>query len=106
MKQAMAATRRRRWSSMAGSLQGEPRIPRRKTAPCRAEDGLTYCRDMRRPAAKKTAEVEAFCRAVWRRDATTIAALVSRVDPNGVDRWGYTPLSMAAQYGDLALVSS
>jgi ankyrin repeat protein len=48
--------------------------------------------------------VESFCRALWRGEAATIASLAPRVDPNGADRWGYTPLSMAAQYGDLALV--
>ncbi len=48
---------------------------------------------------------EAFCRALWKREPKTIATLVGRVDPNGKDRFGYTPLLMAAQYGDLALVS-
>jgi len=49
--------------------------------------------------------VEAFCRAVWRHDDATIAALAGRVDPNGADRWGHTPLLMAATYGDRALVA-
>jgi len=48
--------------------------------------------------------VAAFCRAVWRHEADVVARLAPKVDPNGRDRWGYTPLSMAAQYGDLALV--
>ena len=50
-------------------------------------------------------DVTAFCRAVWRKDTKTIAALANRVDPNAADRWGHTPLLMAAQYGDLSLVS-
>jgi uncharacterized protein len=49
--------------------------------------------------------VEAFCRAVWRHEHKTVAVLAGRVDPNGKDRWGYTPLLMAARYGDSPLVS-
>jgi ankyrin repeat protein len=49
--------------------------------------------------------VATFCRAVWRGDSKTIASLAPRVDPNAEDRWGNTPLLMAALYGDLALVS-
>jgi len=49
-------------------------------------------------------DVEVFCRAVWRNEAKAIAALVGRVDPNGADRWGHRPLSMAAGHGDLAVV--
>ncbi|HEY1859969.1 MAG TPA: ankyrin repeat domain-containing protein, partial [Gemmataceae bacterium] len=52
-----------------------------------------------------TKNVEAFCRALWRHEEKTIAALVGRIDPNAQDRWGHTPLLMAAQYGDLPLVS-
>jgi hypothetical protein len=52
-----------------------------------------------------TNTVEAFCRAVWRHESQTIAALAGRVDPNGKGRWGYTPLLMAARYADLPLVS-
>jgi ankyrin repeat protein len=48
--------------------------------------------------------VEQFCRAVWRHEGATIDGLVARVDPDGADRWGHTPLLMAAEYGDLALV--
>ena len=51
-----------------------------------------------------TDPVEVFCRALWRREHATIAALASRVDPNAKDKWGNTPLLSAAQYGDLALV--
>src|SRR5262249_51417957 len=50
--------------------------------------------------------VESFCRAVWKRDQRTIAALVGKVDPNGRDRFGYTPLLMAVQYSDLPLVEA
>jgi cytohesin len=50
-------------------------------------------------------EVTAFCEAVWQRKQATIASLARRVDPNGKDRWGRTPLLMAAQYADLALVA-
>jgi ankyrin repeat protein len=50
-------------------------------------------------------DVEAFCRALWRRESKVIAALAPRVDPNARDRWGNTPLLMAAQYGDLSLVA-
>jgi ankyrin repeat protein len=50
-------------------------------------------------------DVTAFCEAVWRRDATTLAALGPRVDPNALDRWKRTPLLMAAEFGDLALMA-
>jgi len=49
--------------------------------------------------------VEEFCRALWRREGAIVAALARRVDPNGKDRWGNTPLLMAAQYADLPTVS-
>lgn len=49
-------------------------------------------------------DVETFCRAIWRKETATIAALVRDVDPNGADRWGHRPLAMAAQYGELPLV--
>ena len=48
--------------------------------------------------------VEVFCRALWRHEHATVAALASKVDPNAKDKWGHTPLLAAAQYGDLALV--
>jgi ankyrin repeat protein len=48
--------------------------------------------------------VETFCRALWRHETKTIAALAPKVDPNGADRFGYTPLLMAVQYGELPLV--
>jgi ankyrin repeat protein len=50
-------------------------------------------------------DVKAFCRALWRHEVKTIAALAPCVDPNARDPWGNTPLLMAAQYGDLSLVS-
>jgi ankyrin repeat protein len=50
-------------------------------------------------------DVKAFCRALWRHEVKTIAALAPRVEPNAKDPWGNTPLLMAAQYGDLSLVS-
>ena len=50
-------------------------------------------------------DVTAFCEAVWRRDAKALAALGRRVDPNALDRWKRTPLLMAAQFGDVALVA-
>src|SRR5262245_42920477 len=49
--------------------------------------------------------ITAFCEAVWRQERHTSGLLVRRVDPNGKDRWGRTPLLMAAQYGDLTLVA-
>jgi hypothetical protein len=49
-------------------------------------------------------QVSKFCEAVWKGDAPTIARLVSRIDPNGEDRWHRRVLSMAAQYGDARLV--
>ena len=49
--------------------------------------------------------VAAFCRALWRREKDVIIRLAPLIDPNGRDRWGHTPLSMAVQYGDLPLVS-
>jgi ankyrin repeat protein len=49
-------------------------------------------------------DVTRFCRAVWRHEDDTVAALVGKVAPNAADRWGHTPLLMAAEYGDLALV--
>jgi ankyrin repeat protein len=53
-----------------------------------------------------TDDVTAFCEAVWRRDAKTLATLDPHVDPNALDRWKRTPLLMAAEFGDLALVAS
>ena len=50
-------------------------------------------------------DVTAFCEAVWRHDAKTLAALGPRVDPNAPDRWKRSPLLMAAEFGDLALVT-
>jgi len=50
-------------------------------------------------------DVTAFCEAVWRQERRSSGLLARRVDPNGQDRWGRTPLLMAAQYGDLALVA-
>ena len=49
-------------------------------------------------------KVTEFCEALWKGDAPTIARLVSRIDPNGEDRWHRSVLSMAAQYGDASLV--
>jgi cytohesin len=49
--------------------------------------------------------VAAFCRALWRGEKDVVTRLAPLVDPNGRDRWGHTPLSMAVQYGDLPLVS-
>lgn len=49
-------------------------------------------------------DVRAFNEAVWRCDAKALAALGPRVDPNTPDRWQRTPLLMAAEFGDLALV--
>jgi ankyrin repeat protein len=51
-------------------------------------------------------DVTAFTEAIWRRQVDTIAALVARVDPNAPDRWSRTPLMMAAEFGDLALVAA
>jgi Ankyrin repeats (3 copies) len=48
--------------------------------------------------------VTKFCEAVWKGDAPTIAGLVSRIDPNGEDRWHRRVLSIVAQYGDATLV--
>lgn len=48
--------------------------------------------------------VHAFCRALWKGDARTAANLIRKVDPNGKDRWGHTPLLAAAAMGDLASV--
>jgi ankyrin repeat protein len=53
---------------------------------------------------KSANDVQTFCRALWRHEDTTIKTLATRVDPNGKDKWGNTPLLSAAQYGDLALV--
>lgn len=49
--------------------------------------------------------VEAFCRALWRGEAATVAGLADTVDPDGADRWGNAPLLSAAQYGDAPLVA-
>src|SRR5215510_778622 len=49
--------------------------------------------------------ITAFCEAVWRQERHTSGLLARRVDPNDKDRWGRTPLLMAAQYGDLTLVA-
>ena len=40
-----------------------------------------------------------FCEALWRGEEETVARLISRVDPNGEDRWHRRVLSMVAQYG-------
>src|SRR6185436_3508508 len=53
----------------------------------------------------KEAPVAAFCRALWRGEKDIVTRLAPVVDPNGRDRWGHSPLSMAVQYGDLPLVS-
>jgi ankyrin repeat protein len=45
-----------------------------------------------------------FNEAVWRADTVKIARLLPSIDPNAEDRWHRRPLSMAAQYGDAALV--
>jgi ankyrin repeat protein len=49
--------------------------------------------------------VTAFNEALWRGEAETVARLAKRIDANGEDRWRRKPLAMAAQYGDLALVT-
>lgn len=49
-------------------------------------------------------DVTRFCEATWRHDQATLHRLAARVDPHALDRWGRTPLRMAVQYGDLALV--
>jgi ankyrin repeat protein len=49
--------------------------------------------------------VATFCRALWRGEKRVVTRLAPLIDPNGRDRWGNTPLLMAAQYGDLPLVS-
>ncbi|MCY2968515.1 MAG: ankyrin repeat domain-containing protein [Planctomycetota bacterium] len=49
--------------------------------------------------------VETFCRALWKRDGDTIAKLLRRVDPNAKDRWGNTPVLMAAQFGELKVMT-
>jgi len=56
------------------------------------------------PPPKKAAPA-AFCRALWRGEKDIVTRLAPVVDPNGRDRWGHSPLSMAVQYGDLPLVS-
>jgi ankyrin repeat protein len=53
----------------------------------------------------KPNSVTEFCRALWRGEKDVVTRLAPVIDPNGLDRWGHTPLSMAVQYGDLALVS-
>ena len=49
-------------------------------------------------------DLTAFCEAVYRDDSEALAVLGVRVDPNASDRWQRTPLLMAAEFGDLALV--
>jgi len=49
-------------------------------------------------------KVSEFCEAVWRGDTVKVARFISQIDPNAEDRWQRRPLSMAAQYGDAALV--
>jgi ankyrin repeat protein len=53
----------------------------------------------------KQDKIATFCRALWRRETEVVARLAPLIDPNGRDRWGNTPLLMAAQYGDLAVVA-
>jgi ankyrin repeat protein len=59
----------------------------------------------RADVSMKPDEVATFCRALWRSEREVVARLAPLIDPNGRDRWGNTPLLMAAQYGDLPLVS-
>jgi ankyrin repeat protein len=54
---------------------------------------------------KSTNDVTAFCEALWKHDDATIAALAAKVDPDAPDRWHRTPLMMAAEYGDRALMA-
>jgi ankyrin repeat protein len=37
--------------------------------------------------------------ALWKQDRAAIAKLLPKADPNRADRWGRTPLAMAARYG-------
>jgi ankyrin repeat protein len=60
---------------------------------------------MRKGVSMKQDPVAAFCRALWRGEKDVVTRLAPLIDPNGRDRWGHTPLSMAVQYGDLPLVS-
>jgi ankyrin repeat protein len=53
----------------------------------------------------KQDKVATVCRALWRSEKEVVTRLAPLIDPNGRDRWGNTPLLMAAQYGDLPLVS-
>lgn len=50
--------------------------------------------------------VEAFCRALWKNDHATVTRLIQQVDPNGSDRWGNTPLLMAARYATVEVVAT
>ena len=49
-------------------------------------------------------DVTRFNEALWRGECETVARLAKGIDPDGEDRWHRTPLVMAAQYGDVALV--
>jgi ankyrin repeat protein len=50
-------------------------------------------------------DITAFHEALWRGETATVARLAPKIDPDGEDRWQRRPLAMAAQYGDLALVT-
>lgn len=54
---------------------------------------------------KKVDDVSAFNEALWRGETATVARLAQKIDPDGEDRWRRKPLAMAAQYGELALVT-
>jgi ankyrin repeat protein len=59
------------------------------------------------PAGKRDRKpdaVERFCRALWKGDHETLAALVDKVDPNGANRWNQRPLMMAVQFAGLPVV--
>jgi ankyrin repeat protein len=51
-------------------------------------------------------DVSAFCEALWRGETATIERLVTRIDPNGEDRWHRSALAMAAQYGTARTVQT
>lgn len=59
----------------------------------------------RAPRGSKAEDVAAFCRALWRGEEEVVGRLATVVDPNGRNRWGHTPLLMAAQHADEPLVA-
>jgi ankyrin repeat protein len=57
-------------------------------------------------ASRELDPVSQLTQAIWKREAKTVARLLPRVDADAENAWHQRPLSIAAQYGDAALVKA